>query len=113
MSDMTVILLNNDGMGQAAPELRHKLISTYLQMLIDGDWKPAVICSYAEGVKLAVTGSPVLEQLKQLEASGVMILLCSTCLGFYELREQVQVGIVGGMHDIMEAQQRASKVITL
>ncbi len=41
------------------------------------------------------------------------ILLCSTCLAFFNLRERVEVGIVGGMHDILEFQWRADKVITL
>ena len=38
---------------------------------------------------------------------------CVTCLSHYGLNDQVAVGIVGGMHDIVELQQRAQKVITL
>ena len=64
-------------------------------------------------IKLAVIGSPVLEQLRSLQAKGVHLILCSTCLNYYNLSDQVQVGIVGGMIDIIEAQRRASKVITL
>jgi len=60
-----------------------------------------------------VTGSPVLEQLKSLQAKGVHLILCSTCLNYYHLAEQVQVGIVGGMTDIIELQRRAGKVITI
>jgi hypothetical protein len=41
------------------------------------------------------------------------LILCSTCLNYYYLADQVQVGIVGGMPDILEAQQRASKAISL
>jgi len=39
--------------------------------------------------------------------------LCSTCLNYFNLVDQVQVGIVGGMPDIIEAQRKAAKVITL
>jgi hypothetical protein len=74
---------------------------------------PAAICFYTDGVKLAVTGSPVLESLKSLESKGVHLILCSTCLNYFNLVDQVQVGIVGGMPDIIEAQRKASKVITL
>jgi hypothetical protein len=34
-------------------------------------------------------------------------------LAYYNLTEKVQVGIVGGMTDIIEAQRLASKVISL
>ena len=36
-----------------------------------------------------------------------------TVLNHYGLEDQVQVGVVGGMTDILEAQWRADKVITL
>lgn len=100
-------------MGQAEPELRQKLVHTYLTMLLDNQPLPLAICLYAEGVRLAVEGSPVLDVLKSLQERGVYLIICSTCVGYYNLREQVQVGIVGGMHDILEAQMRAEKVITL
>jgi hypothetical protein len=109
----TVILITRSGMGQADPELQHKLISTYLKLLDEHDILPAVICFYTEGIHLAVTGSPVLESLRSLEAKGVRLILCSTCLNFYHLADQVQVGIPGGMTDIIEAQRRAGKVITI
>ena len=109
----TVILITRNGMGQADPELQHKLITTYLRLLDENNILPAAICFYTEGVNLAVTGSPVLESLRSLEAKGVRLILCSTCLDFYHLADQVQVGIPGGMTDIIEAQRRAVKVITL
>jgi hypothetical protein len=109
----TVILITRDGMGQADPELQHRLITTYLRLLDENNLLPAAICFYTEGVKLAVSGSPVLESLRSLEAKGVRLILCSTCLGFYHLADQVQVGIPGGMTDIIEAQRRALKVLTL
>ncbi len=109
----TVILLTRNGMGDAEPELQQKLIITYLKLLVENNILPAAICFYTEAVKLAVEGSPVLEQLEALEAKGVRLILCSTCLNFYGLTEQVKVGIVGGMTDILEAQRRAGKVISL
>ncbi len=58
-------------------------------------------------------GSPVLEVLRALENKGVTLTICSTCLNHYGLADQVAVGIAGGMTDIIEAQWRANKVITL
>jgi sulfur relay (sulfurtransferase) complex TusBCD TusD component (DsrE family) len=110
---VTVILVTNDGMGTAEVALRHKLIGVYLKLLLENDYLPAAICFYADGVKLVVSGSPVLEVLQQIEAKGVHLVSCVTCLNYYGLNERVVVGIVGGMHDIVELLQRAQKVITL
>lgn len=109
----TVLLITRHGMGDAEPELQQKLITTYFKLLDESNIRPAAICFYTQGVKLVVEGSPILESLKALEAKGVHLILCSTCLNYYQLADKVQVGIVGGMTDILEAQRRASKVITL
>jgi len=109
----TVILIPNNGLGQADLQLRHLLIGKYFELLLAGGNLPNAICFYTEGVKLTVEGSPVLEQLSALEQKGVRLVICSTCLNFFGLAEQVKVGIVGGMGDILEAQTRAEKVITL
>jgi len=109
----TVILITHNGMGSADKELQHKLIGTYLRLLLENNYLPAVICLYTEGVKLAVEGSPVLDQLRALEEKNVRLILCSTCLNYFGLIDQIRVGITGGMNDIIEAQWRASKVITI
>jgi len=109
----TVILITRNGMGDAEPALQQKLITTYFKLLDENNILPAIICFYTDGVKLAVEGSPVIDSLKSLEAKGVRLVLCATCLGFYNLTDKVQVGIVGGMTDIIEAQRLAGKVITL
>ncbi len=109
----TVILITRYGMGQAEPELQLKLLGTYLKLLDENDLLPDAICFYTEGVRLAVAGSPVLDQLRSLQDKGVHLILCSTCLNYYHLAEAVQVGIVGGMTDILELQRRAGKVITI
>jgi len=109
----TVILITRNGMGDAEPALQKKLVLTYLSLLDEHNILPAAICFFTEGVKLAVHGSNVLDQLRSLEAKGVRLILCSTCLEFYNLADQVQAGIVGGMTDIIEAQRRAARVISI
>ncbi len=109
----TTILITRRGMGEADPELQIRLIQTYFKLLDESNTLPAVICFYAKGVHLVVEGSPVLESLQSLETKGVRLIICNTCLNFYGLAENVAVGIKGGMTDIIEAQRRAEKVITL
>ncbi len=109
----TVILVTRNGMGEAEPALQQKLVNTYFKLLDENNILPAAICFYTDGVRLVVEGSPVLDSLKSLEAKGVRLILCSTCLGYFNLTDQVRVGIVGGMTDILEAQRRAGKVISI
>ncbi len=100
-------------MGSADQALQHKLLDTYLRLLMENGSLPAAICFYTDGVKLVVEGSPFLERLAQLGQLGVRLIICSTCLNHFGLVDKVRVGIVGGMPDILEAQARAAKVITL
>lgn len=111
--DSTVIVFTREGMGSADKALQLKLADKYLQLLAQNDLLPNAICFYTEGVKLVTEGSPLLDVLNSLESRGVRLIVCSTCLDFLKLTDKVQVGIVGGMTDIIEAQRQAEKVITL
>jgi sulfur relay (sulfurtransferase) complex TusBCD TusD component (DsrE family) len=55
----------------------------------------------------------VIDVLNTLAARGVELVLCQTCLTTFGLEDQVRVGIVGGMGDILEALQKAKKVVSL
>jgi len=109
----TIILLTSNGMGKADEKLQLTLIGKYFELLLQGGSLPAAICFYTDGVKLVCEGSPVIESLRSLESKGVHLIVCSTCLNYFSLTEKVQVGIVGGMGDILEAQAKAEKVITV
>ena len=109
----TVLLLTREGMGSADLPLQRRLLDTYLSLLLEANDLPEVICFYTEAVKLVVEGSPLLQRLSELEAKGVRLIVCSTCLDYLGLTTAVQIGIVGGMPDIIEAQRRAQKLITL
>ncbi|HEY9077555.1 MAG TPA: DsrE family protein [Anaerolineaceae bacterium] len=109
----TIILVSNYGMGNGDQQLRQKLIHSYLTLLSQQENLPYAICFYTEGVKLVVDGSPVLSLLENLEHRGVRLIVCTTCLNYYNLIDQLRVGIAGSMADILEAQLRAQKVISL
>ena len=110
----TVILITRYGMGHSQlADLPLKLVDKYFNLLLQSDELPRAICFYTDGVKLTVAGSPVLNPLKELERKGVRLIICSTCLEALGLTKEVQVGIVGGMPDIIEAQMKAFKVISI
>ena len=109
----TAIIVTREGMGPGPPELQLRLFSSYLHLILENGLKPGAMCFYTDGVKLLVEGSTVLEQLRELDRRGVSMIVCKTCLDYYNIREKLQVGIIGGMADIQAAQALASKVIVL
>lgn len=111
--DGTVVLVTREGMGSGEPELQRALMQKYVSLLLAGDLIPRAMCFYTEGVQLVVEGSPLLDALAALERRGCRLLVCSSCLEYYALRERVRVGTVGGMPDILDAQLGATRVITL
>ena len=74
----TVILVNNKGMGKGPEELQLTLLGKYLQLLSESGELPSAVCFYTEGVKLVTDGSPVLNQLLELEKKGIRLIVCST-----------------------------------
>ena len=46
-----------------------------------------------------------------MEAQGVQVLACGTCLNYYGLTEQLAVGSVTNMYAIVEELNAAGKVI--
>jgi sulfur relay (sulfurtransferase) complex TusBCD TusD component (DsrE family) len=113
MNDHTILVFTRGGLGEAPADLQQKLAAKFLQLSLDANALPAKILFYTDGVKLACEGSPVLNELKALKDRGVELILCSTCLDYFGLRNKVQVGIVGGMPDIIEVLSAAEKVISL
>lgn len=112
LKDDLVLVFKNNGMGISEDQaLKEKLAKTFLTLTLQMDPLPKIICFYTEGVRLACEGSPVLDELRLLEQKGVRLILCQTCLNTFNLVDQVRVGIVGGMSDIITAIWLADKVI--
>ena len=47
------------------------------------------------------------------ESQGIQILVCGTCLGYFELTERLAVGQVSNMYDIAETMLSSGKVVNL
>jgi intracellular sulfur oxidation DsrE/DsrF family protein len=109
-----VIVFKSNGFGSTnAQELREKVAGIFLRLLGESQHVPRAICFYTDGVKLVCQGSPVLEELQALERQGVRLIVCQTCLNYFGLADQVRVGIIGGMADIVTAMWSADSVITV
>ena len=108
-----VLAISSDTMGRGDDELGGILIRGFFHTLGEVEPLPQTIILFNSGARLACEGSPVLDDLRALEDRGVEVLVCGTCLGYFEIKEQLGVGQVSNMYDIAETMLRAGKLVNL
>jgi selenium metabolism protein YedF len=106
-----VAVLSSDQMGGGNEELGRILMKGFVYALTKLEELPETVLLYNGGARLSVEGSQSLEDLKSLEAQGVEILTCGTCLNHYELTDKLKVGSVTNMYEIVEKMAGARLVI--
>ena len=107
----TVVAISAAVMGDGSEELGKTLLKAFVFALTQQDRLPKTVLFYNGGASLSCEGSPMLEDLKALEAQGVEILTCGTCLNFYGLTEKLAVGSVTNMYTIVEKLTQAGNVV--
>ena len=109
-----VLLISSEFLGRGEkPELGSLLMGSFLNALDSLTVRPETVIFVNSGVKLVVGDSPAVEALRRLEAQGVELLACGTCLSRYELTDRVAVGQVSNMHVIADTLFQASKIVPL
>ncbi len=106
-----VIVLSSNQMGSGDEVLGKLLMKGFVYALSHQDQLPEKVLMYNSGAFLSCEGSDSLEDLKELEAQGVEILTCGTCLNHYHLEDKLQVGGVTNMYDITESLLQAKRII--
>ena len=106
----TVVVFASDKMGDGDPELGAILMRAFCATIAQLE-KPQKLLFYNRGVFLALNDSPVLSELKSLEEAGVRLLVCGTCLDFYQVKDRLAAGQVSNMFSILEAQMQAGRII--
>ncbi|WP_101773889.1 sulfurtransferase-like selenium metabolism protein YedF [Peptostreptococcus faecalis] len=108
-----VVLIKSNKMGSGNDELGEVLIKGFLFALSEATPLPSTIMLINGGVELSAKNEATIEHLKRMEDSGVEILSCGTCLEYYGLKENLQVGSITNMYTIVETMKSASKLITI
>ena len=97
-----VVVLSSNLMGQGDEILGKLLMKGFVYALTEQDSLPETILLYNSGAYLSCEGSDNVEDLRNLEAQGVEILTCGTCLNHYGLGDKLKVGSVTNMYEIAE-----------
>ena len=106
-----VVVFDSESMGSGDDDLGNILTRSLLASLSEADELPSAILLYNSGVKIAVKKSFVEKELIQLAQLGIPILLCETCLNFFNIRNDICVGVVSNMLEITDRMVSANKII--
>jgi selenium metabolism protein YedF len=108
-----VILVTSESLGRDDVELGEALAIKFLQELSGCEVKPEKMLFLNSGVKLVADGSPALTHLRAIEAAGVEVRACGTCLEWFGLTDRVAVGKSTTMVNIVRELGAGSKVVSL
>ena len=107
----TVVQVTSRTMGSGDDELGELLLRSFLKTQAQLETKPDAILFYNSGVKLCCSGSLLLDDLRELEAGGIEIIACGTCLNFFELADRLEVGRVTDMLEIAGRLAGAGRIV--
>lgn len=97
-----VYFIKSDKLGEGEAELGSVLMNGFIYTLLDVDPLPDRIIFINSGVKIPTLNEDAIDSLESLEEKGVEILSCGTCLDYYELKDQLAVGTVSNMYEILD-----------
>ena len=106
-----VVVLSANVMGTGDEKLGTNLMKAFVFAVTKQDQLPETIVCYNTGAYLTCEGADTLEDMKALEAEGVNILTCGTCLDFYGIKDKLAVGTVTNMYEIVEVMEKAKNIV--
>lgn len=110
-ADGTVLVLDAATLGRGDDELGSLLMVNFLRTVAFRDEVPGTVLCYNAGVKLAEQGSPALPMLEVLVQKGAEVVLCGTCVNFFQLSERLALGRVSNMQEIVDTLMKADRAI--
>jgi selenium metabolism protein YedF len=106
-----IVILSSNFMGSGNDDLGKLLLKGFINTIDQLDNLPSEIICYNSGVTLAIKGSDTAMSLKKVEEQGVKVLLCGTCVDFYGLKDNLEVGSITNMLYITEKLSSTSRIV--
>lgn len=107
-----VYLITSNTFGNGAEDLGETLMISFFNSLLE-QTAPRTIMLVNSGVRLAIKQSRVLEQMNKLVERGTTVLACGTCLEYYKMKEQLAIGRITNMLEILDNLTNDSKAVTI
>ncbi|MFW5986430.1 MAG: sulfurtransferase-like selenium metabolism protein YedF [Halanaerobiales bacterium] len=97
-----IYLITGNKLGQGSAELGDILMNGFIYSLLEIEPLPEKIIFINSGVKIPTLNQDASKNLKKIEERGVDILVCGTCLDYYKLKDELAVGNISNMYEIVE-----------
>lgn len=108
-----VLLIKNEFLGDGNDELGKVLMKGFLYTITETKPYPEKVVLLNSAVKLSTVNEETIAHLEKLEEAGTKIYSCGTCLNYYNLADQLKVGVVGNMYDVVESLNSTTNRIIL
>jgi selenium metabolism protein YedF len=107
-----VVTLASDAVGRGPVELGRVLAKGLIETLKVVEPAPTHLILYSSGILLAVDDSPLADSLRAIEARGIKVMICGTCVEHYGKKDEIHVGQISNMLSLLEVQIAAGKIIS-
>ena len=105
-----LLVVGIDTMGKEEA-LGNILMRAYFETIKTYKQVPHTIFFLNSGVKLTTTNADIYPILKEIEAMGVEMYSCGTCLKYYGLEAEIKVGHRGSTNHIVEGMKDFDKTV--
>ncbi len=106
-----IIVLSSHIMGKGNDDLGKILMKGFLNTVPELNPLPSEIICYNSAVTLAKRNSDTGQVLLKINQLGVKITLCGTCVDFFNMKEELEVGNISNMLYILEKLTSGAKII--
>ena len=108
-----VVLVGSQVMGAGEDALGARLATAFFDALAGLDPPPRLLAFYNTGVFLTTRDSAVVEALRDLAGRGATVISSGLCLSHFGLQNQLKVGRIGNMYEIIKAQTGVARILRL
>lgn len=107
------VVFGKDRVGEGSEELGKMMVGGMLTAFFETERIPEKIIFMNSGINLVIEGSNVLDILTKLEKNGSKLLVCGTCLEYYNKINYIKVGNISNMDEILEVLTSYTKVVNI
>jgi selenium metabolism protein YedF len=106
-------VVGSDTLGSGDDVIGGKLMTAYFNVSAEYPQAARALFFMNTGVKLCIEDADTVAALKEIENKGTDVIVCGSCLDFFEVKEKLAVGRVGSMHDLLALYHGIDEVVTI
>jgi hypothetical protein len=107
------ILVITDSIGRGDYDLGRSIMRKFFHSLARAENAPRAVMFGNEGVRLVCEGSAILDDLQLLAEVGVMIKACGSCVEELGLIEEIRIGEIGTMDEMVAGLLDDDEIVTI